>query len=370
MSTLFTLGLQESIDDSASSSSLDVYNRVGHNSGNLAFHYATNRLIRSVPPVIPWSSTAAEINAMGDLGILPCANQLGSHTDMTGLGETLRGVTTNLVAVGLGAQGGVGLDDIPHVPAGTLDWIEQIAARASSTSPNITVRGDYTLRVLEHYGFGGRAVSLGCPSLMINTRPDLGRNLERRYRAPFGKIAIAAGHPDWIEMSALESSLVKIMQSAQGAYIVQNTYDSIALSRGDLSVVSDEYKNKLKGYLGLDMDLPEFEKWVRGYMISFYNIPAWMEYLRRFDFVVGSRIHGVMLAMQAGVPGLCIAHDSRIREMCEKSRIPFVMAHQVYSGVTLSELRDMINFDGAEYDKNRLKISEMYKDFFRSNGVQ
>lgn len=369
MSKLFTLGLQESIDDSASSSTLNVYDRVGHNSGNLAFHYATNRLIGSVPPVIPWSSTAAEIDAMGDIGILPCANQLGSHTDMAGLGANLRGVKANLVAVGLGAQGGVGLDDMPQVPAGTLDWIEQITARAASKLPNITVRGDYTLSVLEHYGFGGRAVSLGCPSLMINTKPDLGRHLEARYRAPFSKVAIAAGHPDWTSMSALESSLVKIMQSTRGTYIVQNTFDSIALSRGDLSVVSDEYKEKLKSYLGLDMELPEFAKWVREYMISFYNIPAWMEYLRRFDFVVGSRIHGVMLAMQAGVPGLCIAHDSRIREMCEKSRIPFVMAHQVSGGVTLNELREMISFDGTEYDKNRSNIAAMYRDFFRNNGI-
>lgn len=369
MPKVFTLGLDEAIDDSANKSSQAVYDLVGHNSGNLAFHYAVNRLIGYVPPTTPWSSHGDQINSMGDIGILPCANQLGSHTDMKGLAENLKGVKSNLVAIGLGAQGGVGLEEMPIVPQGTLEWVDQIVSHAASNKPNITVRGDFTLRVLEHYGFAGKAISLGCPSLLINRSRDLGLRLQERYNQPFRKVAIAAGHPDWRSMSALESSLVNIMENTNGAYIVQNTYESITLSRGNSEHVDREYKEKLRTYLNLNIDEAQFEDWIRKYMISFYNIPAWMEYLRRFDFIIGSRIHGVMLAMQAGVPGLCIAHDSRIREMCEKCRIPYIMAHQVAGGITHNDIRELISFDGKEFDSNREFISAQYQEFFQNNGV-
>ncbi|MNN13899.1 Polysaccharide pyruvyl transferase [compost metagenome] len=94
-----------------------------------------------------------------------------------------------------------------------------------------------------------------------------------------------------------------------------------------------------------------------------------MEYLRRFDFVVGARIHGVMLAIQAGVPGLCIAHDSRIRELCEKCKIPFVMADDVKNGITIADLPHLVEFDGKAFDQNRELIAEQYRTFFQNNGL-
>ncbi len=369
MPNIFTLGLNESIDDSANIGTKELYNLVGNNTGNLAFHYGINRLIGFTPRSTPWGSVTEKIDIMGDIGIIPCANQLGSHVDMKGLAQNLQNVKANLVAIGLGAQGGVGLDSMPEIPQGTLEWLEQIVKHAASDKPNITVRGDFTLRVLENYGFGGKAISLGCPSLLINKSKDLGERLEQRYKSQYRKVAIAAGHPAWTSMSALEASLVRIMEDTRGAYIVQHTDESVALSRADFAYVDDEYKNKLRTYLKLNLDDRQFEDWIREYMISFYHIPAWMEYLRRFDFIVGARIHGIMLAMQAGIPGLCIAHDSRIRELCEKCKIPFVMAHDVKNGLTLQDIRGLAEFDGKAFDKNREEIAAQYQEFFSNNGI-
>lgn len=368
-STIFTLGLSESIDCSATTDTNALYHMVGMNTGNLAFHHAINQLIGKSPRSIPWSSPAEIVDSTGQVGILPCANQLGSHADMGAFADTLSRVKCSLVAVGIGAQSSSSLDEFPELPAGTLRWIEQITEHAKSNRPNITVRGDFTLRVLEHYGFHGKALALGCPSLLINKSPVLGAKLSERYRQPFRKVAIAAGHTDHISLGRLESSLVRIMESTQGSYITQATDEFIALSRGDLSYVSEDYKNHLRAYLGLSVEGEQLDDWIRQYFICFFNIPAWIEYLRRFDLVIGTRIHGVMLAIQAGVPGLCIAYDSRIREICEKSLIPYVMANEVSDGFTLQDVKSMINFNGAEFDKNRAKLHSAYRDFFTSNGV-
>ncbi|WP_109513435.1 polysaccharide pyruvyl transferase family protein [Pseudomonas ovata] len=369
MAKIFTFGLNESIASSSSIDTKELYNLVGHNTGNLAFHYAINRLIKTVPQSVPWSSKAEKINLMGDIGIMPCANQLGPHMDMAGLANTFKDLKTKILAIGLGAQGGVSHEDIPVLPQGTLSWLDQLVARAPSGKPNITVRGDYTLKVMQHYGFGDKAISLGCPSLLINKSRHLGETLEKRYKANYQKVAVASGHPNWKALSAVEASLVRIMEDTHGMYIVQATDEAVALSRNDFEIVKPAYIEKLKSYLKLNLDDAQFKQWIRQYFISFYNIPAWMEYLKRFDFIVGARIHGVMLALQAGVPGLCIAHDSRIRELCEKSKIPYVMADKIKDGITLNDLKALSEFDGKAFDKNREKIAEQYKIFFAQNGI-
>jgi hypothetical protein len=76
-----------------------------------------------------------------------------------------------------------------------------------------------------------------------------------------------------------------------------------------------------------------------------------------------------MLAIQAGVPGLCIAHDSRIRELCEKCMIPYVMANDVKDGITLQDLPHLAEFDGKAFDQNRAAIAEAYQTFFTNNGL-
>jgi len=369
MPSIFTFGLNESVPASHSLGTKELYNQVGHNTGNLAFHYAINRLIGSVPRTASWSSSPEFVNSLGGTGIMPCANQLGPHMNMGGMANVFKQFKANFLAIGLGAQGGVGHNDIPELPEGTLAWLDALVARAASNQPNITVRGDYTLRVLTHYGFGDKAVSLGCPSLLINKSADHGVKLQERYKRKISKVAIAAGHPNWKALSVLEASLVRMMEDTNGMYIVQATDEAVALSRNDFDLVNPEYISKLKDYLKISLNDDQFAQWIRKYFISFYNIPAWMEYLRRFDFIVGARIHGVMLAIQAGVPGLCIAHDSRIRELCEKCMIPYVMANDVKDGITLKDLPHLVEFDGKAFDQNRHKIADQYQKFFADNGV-
>lgn len=369
MPNIFTFGLNESVAASHSIATKDLYNLVGHNTGNLAFHYAINRLIGAVPRTVSWGSTPELIDSIGGIGIMPCANQLGAHMNMGGLANVFKQLNSKFLAIGLGAQGGVGHNDIPELPEGTVAWLDALVARAPSSHPNITVRGDYTLKVLDHYGFGDKAVSLGCPSLLINKSADHGVKLQERYKQKVHKVAIAAGHPNWKGLGTLEASLVRMMEDTNGMYIVQATDEAVALSRNDFDLVSTEYIKKLKDYLRLNLDDAQFVQWIRKYFISFYNIPAWMEYLRRFDFVVGARIHGVMLAIQAGVPGLCIAHDSRIRELCEKCKVPFVMAEDVKDGIRLQDLPHLVEFDGKAFDQNRQVIAEQYQTFFQNNGL-
>ena len=86
--------------------------------------------------------------------------------------------------------------------------------------------------------------------------------------------------------------------------------------------------------------------------------------------VIGSRIHGVMLAIQAGIPGICIAHDTRIEELCDIMHIPYIHSNELKQGFTLDEIKQRIKFDAESFNKNRVELSKKYYRFFDQNKIQ
>lgn len=368
MSSTFIFGINESVDGSCFLPTRTVYDRVGHNVGNLAFHYAVARILGGRQDEMEWHADPQALNAMRRTGVMPCANQVGPHADYGRLADRLSALEIPLVAIGLGAQGAAGYQ-MPEVPEGTRSWIREIAARSPHGAPNIGLRGPFTLKVLEHYGLAERAVVTGCPSLFINPDPELGRRIDEKARRPIGQIAVAAGHQKWTHLAPLEASLTRLLDEGGGAYIVQSPFEMVALARGEADALPESDLAELRAYAKPDLSLDEFKRWSRRHARAFFNVSEWMEYLRGVDFVVGTRIHGVMLGLQAGTPGLCIAHDSRTREMCETMGVPFVMAKEVMKGATLEELAARFTFDGAAFDRQRAEMAGRLDAFLQANGI-
>jgi hypothetical protein len=368
LSSTFILGINEAIDGSCHLNTETAYNLTGDNVGNLAFHYAMVKILGGPQEALPWHTAPERINQIGKIGIMPCANQLGPHSDYGKLAERFSSLKIPLIAVGLGAQGSTQYDDVT-VPEGTQNWVRQIASRSPSGAPNIGVRGAFTLKVLERCGLGDRAIVTGCPTLFLNPDPKLGQKIEERARQPFTRIAVAAGHQKWKGLSKLEASLARLMEANGGSYIVQSPIEMVALARGEASLLSHEDLTECRDYACPHLELSEFKAWSRSYCRVFFNVSEWMESLRGHDFVVGARIHGVILGLQAGIPALCIAHDSRTRELCETMHVPFVMARDVINGMTPDDLRARFVFDGAAFDENRRLLGSRLNEFLQANNV-
>lgn len=108
--------------------------------------------------------------------------------------------------------------------------------------------------------------------------------------------------------------------------------------------------------------------WRRHGMV-FFDVPSWMEFYRHCDFVIGPRIHGVMLALQMGCPAVCIAHDDRTREMCEIMGVPHMLPQQ--TPVTLEAMADLFSaFDPVAFDANRMELLNRFRVFMARNGVK
>lgn len=139
------------------------------------------------------------------------------------------------------------------------------------------------------------------------------------------------------------------------------------LTRGEARLMDEADLRACRDYAAPEMDLEEFIRWSERHGNLFFDVPSWMEHYRRFDFVIGARIHGVMLALQAGVPGVVIAHDSRTLELCETMMVPYVLAKDVQNGITREQLPDLFKFDARAFDENRRSIARRYVEFLEAN---
>jgi Polysaccharide pyruvyl transferase len=363
----FILGINDSVDGSYALSTDRVYALTGHNTGNLAFHYALVKILGGHQDALPWHTPPERLNQMRRTGVIPCANQLGSHADYGNLAVRFKMLDIPLLAIGLGAQGDAKYETLPEVPEGSVSWVREIANRSVGDAPNIGVRGPFTLKVLEKYGLADKAVVTGCPTLFLNPTPNLGKMIEEKAKNSFDHVAVAAGHPKWGHLSRIEASLGRILEETGGSYIVQSPMESVAIARGEATLLSQPDLEESRNFVCPGMELADFVKWSRRYYRLYLNVSEWMECLRGYDFVIGARIHGVILGLQAGIPGLCIAHDSRTRELCETMKVPFVMASDISSGVKLPDLRDMFTFDSNEFDHNRRELARTLDNILKQN---
>ena len=119
-----------------------------------------------------------------------------------------------------------------------------------------------------------------------------------------------------------------------------------------------------------DLDDQQLLDWAECHMHAFFDATSWLSFTRRYDCVIGTRIHGVMAALNVGVPALCIAHDSRTRELCDTMAVPFVPVDSILEGIDAQWVTDqMRDFDGDAFDTNRLRLAARARRFLIDNGL-
>ncbi len=209
---------------------------------------------------------------------------------------------------------------------------------------------------------------LGCPTLFLNESRNLGTLIKKNAEKSFKRIAVTAGHYKWKHLGKLESSLTSLLTHNHD-YIIQSPMPMVSFGRGEVSNTYESDFTEIRDYCKPNMELNDFNEWRMDHAISFFSAPAWMEHLRRFDFVIGVRIHGVMLALQMGIPAVCIAHDSRTKELCETMMIPFIEASKVSNGVDKEQLHEMFKFNEKDFDENRIVLAKKYVGFLNDNKI-
>lgn len=348
-----------------------LYKGIGHNNGNLAFVYAATSHLGEKITYYPWHVHEETLKKSADIIVIPCANQLGGHTDLGTMATKLRNVGLPVVAIGLGAQAASYDKDIEVTP-GTLDWAKVISELSISSAPNIYTRGAYTSSQLDKLGITG-SLPGGCPSFFISHDTKLGETIHKNWTSkPLPRsISVAGGHQAWAKTTRVEHQLISLMMDplCPGQYVVQSMGDMIKISRGDFDSIDAKVLDRIHNYTVPHYSADEFRAWCRNYARSFYDVPAWMDTLRNHDLAIGSRYHGIALALQAGRMGLTVTIDSRTRELCENTGVPNISVEELTEPLTRQYLKKLVKFDPVEYDKKRATDAAKYVAFLESNSL-
>ncbi|MFG1205876.1 polysaccharide pyruvyl transferase family protein [Xanthobacter flavus] len=341
----------------------------GGNLGNVAFVHALVRHLAGgdASAVVPWHAPAEVVRERADLVVIACANQLGSHADLGDHANHLKAIGLPVVAIGLGAQS-ASCDAAAEIRPGTRYWVDVIADHAPSTTPNIGVRGAYTLEQLERLGHGGQAVVTGCPSNLMDCS-DVAARVSVRARRPVRRVACAVGQPHWPELAGVERAILDLVDATNGSCAVQHDDLMIRLGQAEFSRISDAELEQLRAYFRPELSDEAFALWSRRTMLAFGNASAWMAWLSRHDFVLGPRFHGVVLGLQAGIPVGCITHDSRTAEMCETMGVPSRPFSEMPERLTPEALPDLFPFDPDAYRRRRAKLASAYVGLLEGCGV-
>ncbi len=92
-------------------------------------------------------------------------------------------------------------------------------------------------------------------------------------------------------------------------------------------------------------------------------------YTQVFDLSIGTLMHGNLLSIQSSTPGICIYHDSKTQELSRTTLIPRVSVKQFLNVQNIRELINEANFQGKNFDINRIKLAIKYQKIFTNSGI-
>lgn len=358
------------VEDAYYKSAEHLFRASGENTGNFAFVQALYNHLSPNVTMFPWFAPIEAVRERCDVLVMACANQLGPHTNLGALADWFDKIDLPILAIGLGAQSPSADKDV-EISEGTLRWLQVISAHSPSSTPNIGVRGEFSRRQVESAGLAERATVVGCPSNFLNAAPDLGEVIAQKYtRQNVERIAVAAGFYRWAILQNTEFQLANLVEKTGGIYVVQSQLEMLRLARDEIDLIDPHVFASIHKYTRPDLDRDSFISWCKRYAHSFIDATSWLDAMRKYDFVVGARFHGIMLAIQAGTPGGVVAHDSRTRELCQTMGIPFRDAAEMPKIITESDIPRLFPFDVKQFNSKRLSLIKEYHKILNGAGIK
>lgn len=342
-----------------------LYHLVGKNTGNLLFTNAVWNQIDGPKERISFAFDPDKLNERLSALVIPAANWLSPTVDFTHLAGLVERLKIPVVLIGLGAQD-AGYSGAINIPEGTVRLAKAVAERSVSVS----VRGEYTKQILSSLGVQNVTVT-GCPSLYHDFRrftPPPSKPHIRVDRGLIHSTRYTASYAPFAQGDSVHRQLFRFAFAQQIDILFQSEPEEMALLAG-LSKAKD-IDDRLRGLLLEIYDAGDWNdllSYWREHGKVYYNVDEWSCSLDAYDYVLGTRLHGTIMALNSGVPAVLVHHDSRTREMAEFATIPSVSADQLRLDSRSVEAL-FRRADLGRYYQRREKNRAMYRTFLNAQG--
>ncbi len=278
--------------------------------------------------------------------------------------ENLRKVDLPVVVFGLGSQARRRLapgDDLVTALVTAPETVELIQLLGERCR-KIAVRGAFTAGVLEHFGVKNAEV-MGCQSCFWHLTPEFPLTLPNPADASDKPVGFSYTGP------IREQQLIKFAMDRNVHMVGQEHFLEYLITQGQDT--TEEYAGLAKRFMKLyelgDLHQETYESYIRDYFHMFYDLDSWFEFIKDFRFFYGSRFHGCMTALQAGVPSVWVTHDSRTEELCEHLKLPSVTLRQAQYFTHLEQY-----YEAADYSAFYAAYPDNYRrlyDYLAAAGV-
>jgi hypothetical protein len=328
------------------------YESFGKNTGNYMFTQAMFRQLRGDIRHIGFGYDPGKINDELDHVVVPAANWLNSYSNWDWLTEIFERTKVPVTTLGLGVQCASGnLSDIV-----VTDSAIRLVRVMASKSPYLSVRGDFTRDWLDSIGIHNVLVT-GCPSLYMRL-PELQGPLAKDENFIVQSTRYGTER-SFVEADGINRALFSFAFEHNANMIYQSEIEEICfLSRNYYSGIDTIRQGLMCNMYGAS----SFET-VLDYIHTmgkvFFDLDVWSNFLQASQGVIGTRLHGSIIALNSGTPAILIAHDSRTSELADFARIPTCTA------------KDSIFSDSKAGIIERLKAAPMdqYLEARTRNGV-
>lgn len=316
---------------------------VGNNTGNLVFIRALKNILN--PVIFPlWDVDSGAFRDREDVSHYVTTELiwLTENTTYPHVWKMLEAIGQKpLIPISVGFHGSAAPGEVKLHPD-TVKLLRTIAERAV-----LGVRGEYTAAVLERLGVLNLQI-IGCPSLYYGMNDAFQVN-----PPPFheGMKAVANFRTFYGRLEDAECEFLTFAANRRMPFAEQ-TQQELTLEQCQNNKPQFEY----------------FSQWLSSHKQVFFEAEPWADWIRQFDFFIGSRFHGNVLAITQGIPALTMTIDARMNEMTRLFRMPTLDVQRFSMDKPLKYYYELADY--TEFNRVYPRRMADFRAFLRKNGLK
>lgn len=330
-----------------------LYELIGKNTGNLMFSQAAHSLIDGEVTTIGYSFDPHYVNGNFDAVVIPAANWLNDYSEWDWFIERLSSLKVPVVVMGLGVQ----CADYELASVRINDSSRRLANFFANQPSPISVRGNFTRDWLASIGISNVVVT-GCPSIYMNLFDQSPTDSNAKLIVQGTRYGISN---NFLHSKGVNRRMFDFAVDFDWPMIFQSETEEMEILSCPASESSFD-DNRISMLLELYKagSLQAFVRFLRRNGRVFYSLGAWSDFIRGHRGVLGTRLHGSIIALNSGRPAALVPHDSRTAEVAAFAGIQTLHGPTVVACKTADDLENLISPHGLD----------SYRDTRSSNQLQ
>lgn len=342
-----------------------LYEGIGKNTGNLMFTEAVHTVLRGEISSIGFNFSPDWINENFDAVVIPAANWLNDYADWDWLTDKLQELKVPTIIIGIGIQA-TSLD-LTKVQV-NQSCMRLIDFFANKPIP-ISVRGEFTRSWLKSNGINN-VIATGCPSIYMNI---FSQDRTSGCTKPVFQSTRYALSDAFLRSTGVNKRIFEFSTEFDCPLVYQSEPEEMQIitQGAGADVVSAETLEMLLDLYGFS-SIPELEQFLNRNGKVFYDLQSWSQFLRnKASAVIGTRLHGAILALNSGVPALLVPHDSRTAEVATFAGIQSINGQKIIQHKDLETLMSELSKENLErYRDTRSRNAEIFRNFLVDSGLE